>query len=300
MSGTKFSFPLFFKGFLMGLADLIPGISGGTMALLTGIYTPFIDGLSALTSLFHGRASFSPHRPFLLTLGAGIIVALLTGIKGMHYALTAYPGPTYSLFTGLILFSLHRPLRESRPFSFLRIGTLISGMAAAFFLSGLPVQESASASPLLFFPAGLLAVTAMMLPGISGSFILLLLGLYGPVIRYSDQVLSSLFSFLSGTTTFPLLPFFSLLALFSGIALGLLTVSKGIKTLLHRVPGLTMAFLTGFILGALRKPFSLIRENFSGDRKELLVLIIFLIIGGAIALILNDREKKRDYEKSRP
>ncbi|HHH84632.1 MAG TPA: DUF368 domain-containing protein, partial [Firmicutes bacterium] len=142
MKKNPVPFSIVIKGFFMGIADIIPGISGGTIALLSGIYDPFIDGLSALTTLFTDRKAFRPHSNFLLLLGAGILTALVTGIKIMSYFLSRFPASTYAFFIGLILFSLHRPLKEALPLKESRIAALAAGFTAAFLVSGLPVRES--------------------------------------------------------------------------------------------------------------------------------------------------------------
>ena len=293
-------FTIVIKGFLMGIADIIPGISGGTIALLAGIYTPFIDGLSALTSLFTDRRAFRPHRNFLLLLGAGILTALVTGIKVMSFLLSRFPAATYAFFIGLILFSLHEPLKESLPLRRGRLAALAAGFTAAFLISGLPVREAGLPGAALFFPAGIMAVSAMMLPGISGSFILLITGFYEAVITYGNRVIDYLISLFSAPLSFPGEAFLALVSLFAGIALGLMTVSKGIKALLVKHHGITLAFLSGFIGGALRKPVTLVITHSGPRYEELLPVLLFFLLGGGTAALLLTLEKRRRQGERRP
>ncbi|MBN2726636.1 DUF368 domain-containing protein [Candidatus Mcinerneyibacteriota bacterium] len=300
MTTRNTPFTLIIKGFLMGIADIIPGISGGTIALLAGIYTPFIEGLSALTSLFTDRKAFQPHRDFLLLLGAGILTALVTGIKVMSLLLSRFPAETYAFFIGLILFSLHQPLKEAFPIKGKRLAALTVGAIAAFLVSGLPVREAGLPGAAAFFPAGIFAVSAMMLPGISGSFILLITGFYEPVISYGNSFIDYIFSLFSVPLPFPAEAFLALLCLFAGIGLGLMTVSKGIKALLSKYHGITLAFLSGFIAGALRKPASLVLSHAELRMSGLFTALIFLLLGGMTAALLLALEKRRRQGNSRP
>lgn len=293
-------FSIVVKGFLMGIADIIPGISGGTIALLAGIYTPFIDGLSSLTSLFTGTKAFRPHKNFLLLLGAGILAALVTGIKVMSFFLSCFPAATYAFFIGLILFSLHRPLKESLPLRGGRLAAMAAGFTAAFLISGLPVREAGFPGAAAFFPAGILAVSAMMLPGISGSFILLITGFYEAVIIYGSRFIDYIISLFSGPRPFPTEAFLALLSLFAGIALGLITVSKGIKALLAKHHGIALAFLSGFIAGALRKPVTLVISHSGSRPGTLFSVFFFLLLGGGTAALLLALEKRRRQGERRP
>lgn len=233
---------IFFRGVAMGSADIIPGVSGGTVALITGIYDRLLNAiaaidLEALTLLasrqwpaFWSRVDGA----FLLTLLAGIATAVVVLANIIHWVMAHYPLPLWSFFFGLVLASALYLGRTELPAP--RLG---EGLAALF---GMVLAAAIALSPELsfieglpgFFLAGFLAICAMILPGISGSFILLLLGMYGPVI--------------AALTSLQLLP----IALFvAGCALGLLSFSRFLQWILARLRRMTMALLAGFLLGSL-------------------------------------------------
>ncbi len=234
---------LYLKGIAMGSADVVPGVSGGTIAFITGIYTELLDSikavnLQALIILFKQgpKAAWKAiNGTFLVTLLAGILTAILTLAKVIHYLLDQHAVLLWSFFFGLILASsLHmaKQIKHWQPTTFMAL--FVGALIAAIISIASPT--SIEASYLNIFIAGSIAICAMILPGISGSFILLLMGLYAPV--------------LAAVKGFQL----DIMLIFAlGAVLGLMLFSRLLSWLLHHYQDLMFSLLTGFMLGALLK-----------------------------------------------
>ncbi len=269
---------IFLKGVLMGAADIVPGVSGGTIAVITGIYDRFISSLSSLRHLL--RLQFRKiDFAFLLPLGAGILFAVIMLSGFISRAIQQAPGRTFAFFTGLIIVSVHSVfsvIRRHHPMNLL-IASI--GFAVSFAAASLSPQSHDHILLPVYFISGFIAVSAMMLPGISGSFMLLLMGTYWPVL---DNIRKAA-AFISGGNGDPW-AFIPMLVLSMGIFTGLITVSGLIRASLQRHRDKTLAMLTGFILGALKKP--LIEMSVSGDPVSLLLLFTAagLICGAALEL----------------
>ncbi len=234
---------IFFRGMAMGAADVVPGVSGGTLALITGIYEELIDTLGGMTPRLLGvwrREGFAAfwrqgNFTFLVTLLAGIFTSIALLARLITWLLATHPIPVWAFFSGLILASIFMvvaPLQQRGPVQGLAwlVGTVIAVMIA------LAPGLQGGGSALVFFLSGMVAICAMILPGISGSFILLLLGMYQPVL---EAVKSA---------DLPLL-----LAFLCGCALGLLSFVHILKWTLHRFHDTVMALLAGFMAGSLVK-----------------------------------------------
>jgi len=233
---------VFLRGVAMGAADVVPGVSGGTIALITGIYDRLLASISAvdakaLTLLISGRwRKLWQHIDgrFLLLLLLGISSSVLLLANIIHRLLETYPLPLWSFFFGLVLMSAWLLWRdEVGEFTLpLGAGFLVGTVIAAAI--GLAPGLSFIEGNLGFFLAGALAICAMILPGISGSFILLLLGMYGPVITAIssfDVVVMGLFGI--------------------GCIVGLLIFSRLLNWVLAHKRPVSMAILTGFLVGSL-------------------------------------------------
>lgn len=232
-----------FKGVLMGAADVVPGVSGGTVAFITGIYEELIDSihrfdLRALKLLFSGRVKAAwqhVNGSFLLALLSGIGLSLVSLAQGVLYMLAHYPEMLWAFFFGLILASTWVIVRHIPQWDFSNILLFISGALIAYILTSLsPTQLEMT--PLTVFVSGAIAICAMILPGISGSFILLLLGMYA-------NILGAIKSLQFGT-----------IGIFAaGCAVGILSFSRVLNWLFthHRVA--TLAVMSGFLLGSLNK-----------------------------------------------
>jgi putative membrane protein len=226
----------------MGAADIVPGVSGGTIALITGIYDRLIRAIvsadgEALAMLLGGRWRDLWYRldgAFLSVLLSGILVAIFTLASGIHWLLSAYPQPLWAFFSGLILASGLMLLRnEVLLDDAFRITSFAAGVSAAVAVSFMPPVAMMSGLPGLFI-AGAVAICAMILPGISGSFMLVLMGMYSPV-------LAAVKGFHVG----------ELAVLAAGCITGLLCFARLLDRLLRRHRLLAMAFLSGVLMGSL-------------------------------------------------
>lgn len=246
------------KGFAMGTADIIPGVSGGTIAFITGIYEQLLAAINsvngaALKSLLKLdlRGLFAQvHVRFLVVLLFGIGVAVVSTARLMHYLMHEHPVPTWSLFFGLILASALVVGREvegaTKPANVIGV---VGGAVGAFFFVGLIPVETPTAAWFIFL-SGMIAICAMILPGLSGSFLLLILGKYAYVTGAIKD------PFADGALV--------IIAVFgAGAVVGLLGFSRVLGWLLAHYRPLTMAVLTGFMIGALRKvwPFKEVLET---------------------------------------
>ena len=230
------------RGMAMGAADIVPGVSGGTIALITGIYDRLIRAIvsaygEALAMLLGGRWRDLWYRldgAFLSILLSGILVAIFTLASGIHWLLSAYPQPLWAFFSGLILASGLMLLRnEVLLDDAFRITGFAAGVSAAVAVSFMPPVEVMSGLPGLFI-AGAVAICAMILPGISGSFMLVLMGMY-------SSVLAAIKGFHVG----------ELAVLAAGCVTGLLCFARLLDRLLRRHRLIAMAFLSGVLMGSL-------------------------------------------------
>lgn len=234
---------LFLKGMAMGAADVVPGVSGGTIAFITNIYDELVSSIHSIgpkTLLILKRQGFaaawdSINGNFLLTLFLGVATSIVTLAKVILHLLESQPVLIWAFFFGLILVSAVFIARQLGRWNALNIAGLVGGAVVAWLIADMSPSE-VTATPLLIFLSGALAICAMILPGISGSFILLMLGMYGPI-------LGAIKGFEVGT-----------IALFgSGAVIGLLSFSRLLDWLLKHARDITLAVLTGFMLGSLNK-----------------------------------------------
>lgn len=235
-------FLLYAKGIAMGAADVVPGVSGGTVAFISGIYDELLRSIAsvprALGLLLRGRIAAAwqaANATFLLMLLAGILTSVASLARLITYLLAQHPIPVWSFFFGLILVSSHIVARDIQRWNWTRGVSFVLGATFAYWITvASPVQWGSD--PLSVFCAGAIAICAMILPGISGSFILLLLGMYAFVleaVRSLDLAVLALFA--------------------SGCLLGLVSFAGLLRWLLARWRDLTLAFLTGLMLGSLNK-----------------------------------------------
>ena len=238
----------------MGAADVVPGVSGGTMALVLGIYGRFIGALGKLSSTLlpagltfakggFGKASlpafkdavFAADVPFLIFLGCGIVASFLSFAKVIPYLMDTYPQHMNGFFFGMIAASAIIPFRMMQRRRVVHLLVFHGAMLFAWWFSSLPVL-AVEASPPFIFVCGAVAICAMLLPGVSGSFLLLVLGQYKYILtalRDRDLLVVSVFC--------------------AGCGLGLLTFSRFLSWLLARFPSGTLAVLCGLMVGSLQK-----------------------------------------------
>ena len=226
---------------MMGAADIVPGVSGGTIAFITGIYDELIDSIRSVDLAFLRRVLALDIRgawahingTFLLTLALGIGTSIASLARLISWLLEHHPVPLWAFFFGLILASALVLLRQVEGFNPARLLCLVAGTGFALSIGLSPVVGLEAGMPGVFL-AGFIAICAMILPGISGSFILVLLGMYASVLAAVKS-----------------LDLGFLLVLAVGAVCGLICFSRLLHWLLHRYHQATMALLTGFLCGSL-------------------------------------------------
>ncbi|VAW26997.1 Integral membrane protein [hydrothermal vent metagenome] len=234
---------LFAKGLAMGGADVVPGVSGGTIAFISGIYEELIDSIkavniSSIKVLLKGEFKEfwqQINGNFLIVLFAGIAISLASLAKLMTYLMVHNPIQLWSFFLGLILISSIVILRQIKQWS---VGVVIAGIigiVVSYFLTSVSPAQT-SDSYLMIFLSGAIAICAMILPGISGAFILLILGKYQLVVGALGN-----------------LDFGIIFVFMAGALLGILMFVRVISWLLHKYHNYAIAVLAGFMMGSLNK-----------------------------------------------
>lgn len=227
----------------MGAADVVPGVSGGTIAFITGIYEELISSinqvnLSALKILKkEGLGPFWKHvnGNFLLALLSGIAVSIVSLAKGITYLLEAHPIYIWSFFFGLVFASIFFVAKQIKKWNLSVIISLLLGAIFAYYITTLPAQTESDALWYIFV-SGMIAICAMILPGISGSFILLLLGSYKVVLTAIHER-----------------NLVTIIVFGSGAIIGLLSFAKLLKWMFAKHHNVTIAVLSGFLVGSLNK-----------------------------------------------
>jgi len=276
------------KGFCIGAANVIPGVSGGTLALILGIYQELIDAIGSFNlrvlrlavALKIREALGAISLPFLLPVGLGILLATVSLAQILSMLLETYPVMIWSFFFGLIISSVLTVSKAVGRWGILPFTAAVLGTAGAFLLFGLTPTTTPDALWFLFL-SGMLAICAMILPGISGAYILVLLGKY----QYALQAINK----------------GDLLVLFilaSGALFGLLSFVRVIGWLLKKYHDVTMAVLIGLMLGSLRTiwPWKETLKNISeGHGTEVAFLQVNIlpdsfngeVIGALLCMVLG-------------
>ena len=299
---------LILRGMAIGAANVIPGVSGGTIALITGIYPEIIDSLKSFgwkttKLLLKGQLSrfFAKiNGCFIASVGIGVLASIFTLSKALNHLLVNHLTLTTSFFFGLILASVHLVYKQISKWNWICTLAAIAGIAlAGTILLIEPLRENPN--PTYIFLCGVIAMSSMILPGISGSFILILMGNYALVLGAVSDIRNL-------NSSLPIvLPFVG------GCAIGLLGFSRILAIVLEKFKAITMALLTGFIIGSLAViwPWKVeIKTTFNGKEKatgyewhlplpdEMFLLAIFMMLAGAgLVLILekiacNTREEE--------
>ncbi|PQJ22901.1 DUF368 domain-containing protein [Tenacibaculum sp. SG-28] len=237
-------FVIGFKGMAMGAADVVPGVSGGTIAFISGIYEELLNSISSinldafktLKNQGFSVAWKQINGNFLLSLFTGILLSVLTLAKIISWLLEAYPILLWSFFFGLVVASIWYIAKQISQWNILGIFLFILGAVLAFYITTLNPLVSQNSSPLFLFLAGALAICAMILPGISGSFILVLLGAYKPILEALNSRDIGIIALVG-----------------IGAVFGLVSFSRVLKWLFTNYKNYTLMLLTGFILGSLNK-----------------------------------------------
>jgi len=293
-------FIIMLKGIAMGAADVVPGVSGGTIAFISGIYEELLDSISSVNfgtiKLLKTEGIKSVWKQingnFLAALLSGIAISIVSLAKMISYLLENEPVLLWSFFFGLVLASILFIGKQITKWKASTIIVFILGAVLAYWITTLTPLITENTSSVYLFFAGSLAICAMILPGISGAFILVLLGAYKPVL---DAVHNR---------------DFKIIALFAaGAIVGLLTFSRVLKWLFQHYKNLTLAVLAGFVFGSLNKIWpwketltwrvnshgikvplneqSISPFSFDGDPQ--LMYAILLAIVGFLAIILLEK-----------
>ena len=267
----------------MGIADAMPGISGGTIALLLGIYEELIESISELKiSLFSklinkGFKSFweKLNGNFLLVLVSGIGISLISFVKISASFLESFPLFIWSFFLGLIFATVYVIYKLINQWHNLNFFFLIISIIFSIFLSSFSAYDTDEISLLYILFSGIIASSAMILPGISGSLILVILGVYAYLIKALDNLeLIIIFTFISGAI------------------IGLLGFSKILKYLFNNHRDATYTIMLGLVIGSIGNiwPWN---KSFSTELSNLnLFLSISLVILGFVIVILLEKIKK--------
>ncbi|WP_113923332.1 DUF368 domain-containing protein [Cognataquiflexum aquatile] len=233
----------YLKGMSMGAADVVPGVSGGSIALIAGIYERLLDSIKSVDKTALGLLlkfeikNLWNHidASFLFTLLAGIMTSIFSLSKVITYLMDYHPIPLWSFFCGLIIISAILILKDIQRWTFGVVLALIIGTVVAYWITSLP--PTTTPNTLWFtFVAGAIAICAMILPGISGSFLLLVMGQYERIIGAVNEK-----------------DFLIIIVFGSGCLVGILAFSRVVSYLLKHYHAVTIGVLSGFMVGSLNK-----------------------------------------------
>ena len=277
---------LFFKGVFMGIADAIPGVSGGTIALLLGIYEELISTISGINfSLItklkkNGFKSFweSLNGNFLITLVLGIVISLILFVKISANLLTSHPLYVWSFFLGLILATVYVIYKLIESWNLVNIISTLLMIAFSIILTSDSLDISDDTNLFYILICGIIASSAMILPGISGSLILVILGVYKILVEALDNLdIKIITSFIVGAI------------------IGVISFSKILKWLFRNYKSLAYSIMLGLVIGSIEKiwPWN---KSFSAELSnlDLFVSISLVILGFIIVFLLEKRKKLND------
>lgn len=274
---------LVLKGMGMGAADVVPGVSGGTIAFIVGIYEELIDSIKSINTaslkmLLTGKIGTfwkAINGSFLLSIVAGIGISIFSLAKLITYLLVHHPILVWAFFFGLVLASTWFVSKDIRRWNWKTVASFILGALLAYYITVASPAETPTNLPFIFL-CGAIAICAMILPGISGSFILVLLGKY--------------FYIMEAVKTFNI-PV--MLVFIAGAAIGITTFSRILSYALRKFHDITIAVLGGFMLGSLNKvwPWKKVLETYTDSHGELKPLVEINIlpdhlVGEAVGLML--------------
>jgi len=299
---------LYFKGMLMGAADLVPGVSGGTIALITGIYKELLDSINAVSwstlKLLKKEGIVAIWKkikgPFLLAVFGGIISSVLLLSRLLEWLMINQPIGLWSFFFGLLIASIVYLIKTDLKFDLTSILYLVLGAILSFMVTQLQGGQEEISLWYLFL-SGFIGISAMILPGLSGAYIFFVMGVYQTILSYLRQAQDLIFDFdqaifitvSSGLAVFIL-----------GIITGLKVFSKFLTWLLERYPKQIMAVLIGLMIGALHKvwpwqneissPSSTIENTeavfpnaYLTSDPQILKALLLMIIGFALLFLLE-------------
>jgi len=275
---------LFFKGVFMGIADAIPGVSGGTIALLLGIYEELILTISRLNFSMineikqNGFKSFwnKLNGNFLITLLFGIGISLISFVKISASLLIDYPLFVWSFFLGLILSTIYIIYKLIKSWNFINIFSVLIMIIFSIIATSISVNTTENINLFYILICGIIASSAMILPGISGSLILVILGVYKILIHALDNLeIKIIFTFLVGSI------------------IGLLSFSRILKWLFIGYKNLAYSIMLGLVIGSITKIWPWKSENIiEVSNIEIFLSVILTIIGFSMIIIIEKYNKK--------
>jgi putative membrane protein len=298
---------LYLKGMLMGAADLVPGVSGGTIALITGIYKELLESINSISlsnlKLWKQQGLKSVwgkiNGPFLIAVFGGILSSILLLSRLLEWLIENHPLVLWSFFFGLLIASIIYLFRAELSFSMLNVLYVCFGAVISFLVTQLNGGANQSSLWYLFL-SGFIGISAMILPGLSGAYILVVMGVYQTVLSNLRIAQDLIFNF--DQTQF--INTASILGVFIlGILVGIKVFAKFLSWLLNHYPQRSIAVLVGLMIGALHKVWpwqntvadsvkeslAVLPHEYNGD-PQILIVITWMLIGFGI-LFLIERSK---------
>ena len=280
-------FKIFMKGIFMGIADAIPGVSGGTIALLLGIYEELITTISNIKiSLFKilTKDGFSVfwkkgNLGFLFPLLIGIIASLIVFVNIAHYFLDTFPLLVWSFFTGLIIATSYVIFKKIKNFELKEFTLVIIASISLILFTKISNNEGLSStdfSIVYIFVCALLASSAMILPGISGSLVLVILGVY-------EYLIESLINY----------NFYIISTFVIGAIIGILLLSKILKKLFLRHKDSTFSIMLGLVIGSVVNIWPWKKYSINQVSTEILILSFFLALSAILLIVLIEKVNKK-------
>lgn len=295
---------LYLKGMLMGAADLVPGVSGGTIALITGIYKELLESINSfsLATLKIGKQEGLKsvwkklNGPFLLAVFGGILSSILLFSRLLEWLIESHPLILWSFFFGLLVASIIYLFKQELPFNLRTLLYVLFGAVSSFLITQLNGGENQSSLWYLFL-SGFIGISAMILPGLSGAYLLVIMGVYQTIlsnVRIAQDLMVN-FDQNQFIDTASILGVFLL-----GIGLGIKVFAKFLSWLLDRYPERSIAVLVGLMLGALHKVWpwqnadvasikqtvAVLPQHFKGD-PQLLTALLWMSLGFGILFFIE-------------
>ena len=295
---------LYLKGMLMGAADLVPGVSGGTIALITGIYKELLESINLISlsnlKLWKQQGLKSVWKkingPFLIAVFGGILSSILLLSRFLEWLIENHPLVLWSFFFGLLIASIIYLFRAKLSFSMLNMLYICFGAVISFLVTQLNGEANQSSLWYLFL-SGFIGISAMILPGLSGAYILVVMGVYQTILSNVRIAQDLIFNF--DQTQF--INTTSILGVFIlGILVGIKVFAKLLSWLLNHYPQRSIAVLVGLMIGALHKVWPwqntvadsvketlAVLPNEYNEEPQILIVITWILIGFGILFLIE-------------
>ena len=308
---------IYLKGLFMGAADAVPGVSGGTIALITGIYERLVGAIAAFDPrvLADLPRAYDPDARgrvvdllremdvgFLVVLGAGVMTAVVAVTGAVLAVIDSNPAMLYAFFFGLIAASAVVLWSEVGLDTRGEQAAAVVGFLLAFLVAGISASASVPHSPLVLFVAGAFAICAMILPGVSGSLLLILLGQY----KFMSETLHGFIDAAvgvvrGGPVSDAVGPLVSVVSFVAGAAVGILTFSRVVEWALEEHHEVTLTFLVALMVGALRFPAAkVLGAPGSWPASRVVAVLLAAVVGGAAVLLVDHYTDDLEYGGESP